>query len=91
MVRVKPQRLRTYVRALEQVALMWDLNQAVREELGDGHYATMVAVGWRAFSPSRTIKLTSHSGRQCLKLEVNTRFLLKTRNNLEQVFGVRIS
>jgi phosphoserine phosphatase RsbU/P len=25
---------------------MRDLNQAVREELGDGRYATMVAVGW---------------------------------------------
>ena len=34
------------LRDLEQVALMRDLNQAVREELGDGHYATMVAVGW---------------------------------------------
>jgi len=47
--------------------------------------------GMRAFSPSHTINLTPHSGRQRLKLEVNTRFLLKTRNNLEQVFGVRIS
>src|SRR5438876_7977379 len=35
-----------YLRDLEQIALMRDLNQAVREELGDGHYATMVAVGW---------------------------------------------
>jgi sigma-B regulation protein RsbU (phosphoserine phosphatase) len=35
-----------YLRALEQISLMRDLNQAVREELGDGHYATMVAVGW---------------------------------------------
>src|SRR5580765_5624705 len=31
---------------LEQVPLMRDLNQAVREELGAGYYATMVAVGW---------------------------------------------
>jgi len=45
----------------------------------------------RAFSPSHTIMLTPHAGPQCLKLEVNTRFLLKTRNNLEQVSGVRIS
>jgi sigma-B regulation protein RsbU (phosphoserine phosphatase) len=35
-----------YLRSLEHIALMRDLNQAVREELGDGHYATMVAVGW---------------------------------------------
>ena len=35
-----------HLRALEQIELMRDLNQAVREELGDGHYATMVAVGW---------------------------------------------
>jgi sigma-B regulation protein RsbU (phosphoserine phosphatase) len=35
-----------YLRDLEQIALMRDLNQAVREELGDEHYATMVAVGW---------------------------------------------
>jgi len=35
-----------YLRDLEQIALMGDLNHAVREEFGDGHYATMVAVGW---------------------------------------------
>jgi phosphoserine phosphatase RsbU/P len=35
-----------YLRSLKQIALMRELNQAVREELGDGHYATMVAVGW---------------------------------------------
>ena len=35
-----------YLRDLEQVALMRDLNQAVRKEFGAGHYATMVAVGW---------------------------------------------
>ena len=51
----------------------------------------MVPVGWRTFSPSHAMNLTPYSGRQCLKLEVHTCFLLKTRNNLEQVFGVRIS
>jgi phosphoserine phosphatase RsbU/P len=35
-----------HLRALEQIELMRDLNRAIREELGDGHYATMVAVGW---------------------------------------------
>src|SRR6185295_7607867 len=35
-----------YLRALEQVGLMRDLNQAVQEELDEVHYATMVAVGW---------------------------------------------
>jgi phosphoserine phosphatase RsbU/P len=38
--------MQRYLRDLEQVALMRDLNQAVREELGGGHYASMVAVGW---------------------------------------------
>ncbi len=38
--------MQRYLRDLEQIELMRDLNQAVREELGDGHYATMVAVGW---------------------------------------------
>jgi sigma-B regulation protein RsbU (phosphoserine phosphatase) len=38
--------MQRYLRVLGQIALMRDLNQAVREELGDGHYATMVAVGW---------------------------------------------
>jgi phosphoserine phosphatase RsbU/P len=38
--------MQRYLRDLEQIALMRDLNQGVREELGDGHYATMVAVGW---------------------------------------------
>ena len=33
---------------LPQVGLMRELNQAVREELGDVHYATMVAVGWHS-------------------------------------------
>jgi phosphoserine phosphatase RsbU/P len=35
-----------HLRALEQIELMRDLNQAVRGELGEGHYATMAAVGW---------------------------------------------
>jgi sigma-B regulation protein RsbU (phosphoserine phosphatase) len=39
--------MQRYLRDLEQIALMSDLNQAVREKLGDGgHYATMVAAGW---------------------------------------------
>jgi phosphoserine phosphatase RsbU/P len=38
--------MQRYLRDLGQIALMRDLNQAVREELGDGHYATMAAVGW---------------------------------------------
>ena len=38
--------MQRYLLALEPIALMPDLNKAVREELGDGHYATMVAVGW---------------------------------------------
>jgi sigma-B regulation protein RsbU (phosphoserine phosphatase) len=35
-----------YLRDLEQVALMRDLNHALREDFDDGHYATMVAIGW---------------------------------------------
>src|SRR5688572_17115695 len=38
--------MQRYLRALEQVGLMRDLNQAVQQELDDVHYATMVAVGW---------------------------------------------
>ena len=39
--------MQRYLRDLEQIPLMRDLNEAVREELGDGgHYATMVATGW---------------------------------------------
>ena len=38
--------MQRYLRALEQTELMRDLNQAVREELDEVHYATMVAVGW---------------------------------------------
>jgi sigma-B regulation protein RsbU (phosphoserine phosphatase) len=38
--------MQRYLRALEQVRLMRDLNQAVREGLDEVHYATMVAVGW---------------------------------------------
>ena len=38
--------MQRYLRDLEQIALMRDLNQAVREGLGEGYYATMVAVGW---------------------------------------------
>ena len=40
--------MQRYLRALEQVSLMRDLNQAVREGLDDVHYATMVAVGWHS-------------------------------------------
>jgi phosphoserine phosphatase RsbU/P len=38
--------MQRYLRALEQVGLMRDLNQAVVETLDSVHYATMVAVGW---------------------------------------------
>jgi phosphoserine phosphatase RsbU/P len=38
--------MQLYLRDLEQIALMRDLNQALREDFGDDHYATMVAVGW---------------------------------------------
>ncbi len=38
--------MQRYLRDLEQIALMRDLNQALREDFGDDHYATMVAVGW---------------------------------------------
>jgi phosphoserine phosphatase RsbU/P len=38
--------MQKYLRAIEQVGLMQDLNQAVREEFDEVHYATMVAVGW---------------------------------------------
>src|SRR5262245_44189573 len=40
--------MQRYLRALEQVGLMRDLNQAVRDELDAVHYVTMVAVGWHA-------------------------------------------
>lgn len=35
--------MQKHLHFLEQLALMRDLNQAVRESLGEGHYATMVA------------------------------------------------
>ena len=38
--------MQQYLRALEQVGLMRELNESVREELDGVHYATMVAVGW---------------------------------------------
>ena len=38
--------MQQHLRELAQGGLMRDLNQAVREELGEVHYATMVAVGW---------------------------------------------
>jgi sigma-B regulation protein RsbU (phosphoserine phosphatase) len=40
------QLMQQYLRALDQTALMRDLNHAVRAELGDEHYATMGSVGW---------------------------------------------
>jgi sigma-B regulation protein RsbU (phosphoserine phosphatase) len=38
--------MQVYLRDLEQIGLMRDLNQALRQDFSDGHYATMVAVGW---------------------------------------------
>src|SRR5688572_20949973 len=40
--------MQRHLRELAQVGLMRELNEAVREELGDVHYATMVAVGWHS-------------------------------------------
>ena len=38
--------MQRHLTELEQIPLMRDLNRAVREELGEEHYATMVAIGW---------------------------------------------
>jgi phosphoserine phosphatase RsbU/P len=38
--------MQRYLTALAQIGLMRDLNDAVRQELHQVHYATMVAVGW---------------------------------------------
>jgi phosphoserine phosphatase RsbU/P len=38
--------MQVYLRDLEQIGLMRDLNQALREDFSGGHYATMMAVGW---------------------------------------------
>ena len=38
--------MQQHLSALEQIGLMWDLNQAVQLELDSTHYATMVAVGF---------------------------------------------
>lgn len=38
--------MQRYLFTLEQIELMPDLNRVVREEFGEGHYATMVTVGW---------------------------------------------
>src|SRR5262245_52880847 len=40
------QLMQRHLRDLEQIALMRDLNQALREDFGDGHYAMMAAIGW---------------------------------------------
>lgn len=40
--------MQRHLRELAQIALMRELNQAVRKQLGDVHYATMVAVGWHS-------------------------------------------
>jgi sigma-B regulation protein RsbU (phosphoserine phosphatase) len=37
-----------HLRALEQMSMMRDLNQAVRDEISEAHYVTMVAVGWHS-------------------------------------------
>jgi phosphoserine phosphatase RsbU/P len=37
-----------YLRELEQVELMRELNRAVRDELDNVHYVTMAAVGWHS-------------------------------------------
>ncbi|HEX6738838.1 MAG TPA: SpoIIE family protein phosphatase, partial [Vicinamibacteria bacterium] len=38
--------MQRYLEAVEQAALMQDLNRAVYREFAEAHYATMVAVGW---------------------------------------------
>lgn len=38
--------MRRYLRSLQQLRIMRDLNRAVQEELDGVHYATMVALGW---------------------------------------------
>src|SRR5688572_18703238 len=51
--------MQRYLTEMEQVALMRDLNQAVREEFDEVHYATMVAVGWHS---SRGLLVMTNAG-----------------------------
>jgi serine phosphatase RsbU (regulator of sigma subunit) len=46
--------MQRYLLDLEQIALLRDLNQVVRAELGGGHYATMVAVGFHGVEAWRS-------------------------------------
>jgi sigma-B regulation protein RsbU (phosphoserine phosphatase) len=46
--------------ALEQIALMRDLNVAVRQELGTAHYATMVAAGWHGLQSRLVMTNAGH-------------------------------
>jgi sigma-B regulation protein RsbU (phosphoserine phosphatase) len=48
-----------YLHALEQRALMRDLNRAVHTELNEVHYATMVAAGWH---DHRAVLVLSNAG-----------------------------
>ena len=52
--------MQQHLRALEQVRLMRDLNEAVRNELGEVHYATMVAVGWHGRRRLLTLTNAGH-------------------------------
>src|SRR5262245_29109502 len=51
--------MQRYPRDLEQIALMRDLNKALRKAVGDGHYATMVAVGWHG---RRSLMMMTNAG-----------------------------
>jgi sigma-B regulation protein RsbU (phosphoserine phosphatase) len=48
-----------YLREVEQIELMRELNQAVRNELDTVHYATMVAAGWHS---RRGLLVTTNAG-----------------------------
>src|ERR1700730_6748203 len=52
--------MQRYLSFMEQTALMRDLNQAVRQELGEGHYTTMVAMGWHGCPRPETMTSAGH-------------------------------
>src|SRR5216684_2904203 len=52
--------MQRYLSFIEQTALMQDLNQAVRQEFGEGHYATMVAIGWHGARGLVTMTSAGH-------------------------------
>ena len=77
-----------YLFALDQEALMRDLNQVARRALGSSHYATMLAVGWHSRRGLLVVTSAGHPPPMWYRAARNSWTWLDTNRRSDKPAGV---